>query len=70
MFDWIAGAVDGVVRMLVILFILVLCGFGYFVYHFFFYDHHTFNTKTPPSITWELKARDKTVDTVWIYKFD
>jgi uncharacterized membrane-anchored protein len=70
MFDWIEGAVTGLMRLLTILFILVICGFVYFVYHFFFYDHHTFKSKTPPSINYELKARDKTVDTVWIYHFD
>ena len=70
MFNWIGDAVDGMMRILLSLFILAICGFVYFIYHFFFYNHHTFKTKTPPSVNYELKARDKTVDTVWIYTFD
>ena len=46
-----------------------IIGLGYFLYNVFIVEHKTFKTTEKPAITWELKAHEKTVDTVWIYKF-
>ena len=34
-----------------------------------FINHKTFKTKSKPTISWELKANEQKVDSVWVYKF-
>lgn len=64
----IGGFFNGILTLLTVFFILTLLGAGYFVFNLF-QDHKTIKTEEKPAITWELKAKGQTVDTVWIYKF-
>lgn len=50
-------------------FILLFGSVGFMVYHFTTTDHKKFKTQFKPTISWELKARGQSVDTVWIYQF-
>jgi ABC-type phosphate transport system permease subunit len=67
--DGFGQAFNGLITILVVAVVVAILGFGYFIYNTFFANKKTFKTLEKPEITWELKAKGKTVDTVWIYKF-
>lgn len=58
---------NAMVLAIVILFALVVLGLGYFIKNKV--TENVIKTETKPEITWELKANNKKVDTIWIYKF-
>lgn len=49
--------------------VLTIICFGYIIWNTFIADHKVFKTQKPPVITWELKAKGQSVDTIWIYTF-
>lgn len=61
-------ALTNIFNFLIVCFFIALLGIGFFIYSMFS-EKSTFKTKSKPVITWELKAKGQTIDTVWIYTF-
>ena len=63
----LADIFKAAIVLIIILFALVMLGLGYVIKNEV--KENTIKTQTKPEITWELKANNQKVDTVWIYKF-
>lgn len=64
----IGAGLNTLFNMFIAFVILAILGVAYFSYSVF--KTKEIRTTTKPTISWELKSKGQTVDTVWIYKFE
>jgi len=69
----LGGMIEGLARSLAICFIIALIGFlgcGYFIYDKWIRDSSIKESSHKIIPTYKLHTDGKTIDTIWIYKFD